>query len=49
MHVHRAVPNLTVADLPTAVAEYKAALGLNVLMDQAGLSHLATTPSISSA
>lgn len=33
MSVHRVVPNLTVADLPAAVAEHKAVLGLDVLMD----------------
>lgn len=31
--VHRVVPNLTVDDLPEAVAEHRAALGLDVLMD----------------
>lgn len=33
MDVHRIVPNLTVTDLPRAVAEHTAALGLRVLMD----------------
>ena len=33
MSVHRAVPNLTVTDLPKAVAKHQAALGLDVLMD----------------
>lgn len=33
MSVHRVVPNLTVTDLPAAVAEHQAALGLDVLMD----------------
>lgn len=33
MDVHRIVPNLTVTDLPRAVADHTAALGLRVLMD----------------
>ncbi|WP_341941849.1 VOC family protein [Microbacterium sp. LWH10-1.2] len=33
MDVHRIVPNLTVTDLPRAVAEHTTALGLRVLMD----------------
>ncbi|MFT4050171.1 MAG: VOC family protein [Solirubrobacterales bacterium] len=33
MALRRAVPVVTVTDLPRAVAEYRAALGLEVLMD----------------
>ena len=33
MRVDRIVPNLTVTDLPGAVSEHQAALGLEVLMD----------------
>lgn len=33
MNVQRVVPNLTVTDLPAAVAEHQAVLGLDVLMD----------------
>lgn len=33
MRVERIVPNLTVTDLPRAVAEHRASLGLDVLMD----------------
>ena len=33
MSVERIVPNLTVADLPAAVREHSAVLGLRVLMD----------------
>lgn len=33
MKVHRVVPNLLVDDLPAAVAEHRAVLGFEVLMD----------------
>ncbi|WP_235736870.1 VOC family protein [Nocardioides alcanivorans] len=33
MHIDRVVPNLTVTDLPSAVAEHARVLGLRVLMD----------------
>lgn len=33
MRVERVVPNLTVPDLPAAVREYSAVLGLRILMD----------------
>ncbi len=38
MTVGRVVPILSVADLPTAVEQYRAVLGLEVVMDHGGSS-----------
>ncbi|MCT1478718.1 VOC family protein [Microbacterium sp. p3-SID336] len=40
MRVDRVVPNLTVTDLPRAVAEHAAVLGLRVLMDHGWIATL---------
>lgn len=40
MELQRAVPILTVADVPAAVAEYRALLGLDVLMDHGWIATL---------
>lgn len=43
MNVERIVPHLTVADLPQAVREYTATLGLEVVMDHGWIVTLADT------
>lgn len=42
MDLHRAVPVLTVPDLDTAIAEYTAILGLDVLMNHGWIATLGT-------